>query len=172
MPTPTEPWEPNHMRVLPGCSPDCSYISIKMDVHSKLTRSYNMSRVRGEGSQPERIVRAFLRKRRMSARYNVRELPGKPDFVLKGRKCVVFVHGCFWHGHRGCRYFVVPKTRTRWWLEKIQKNRLRDASIQKKLNRMGWSVMSVYECSLRSPKRETTLTRLEKRIRKNEDTGH
>lgn len=87
----------------------------------------------------------------------MKKLPGKPDIVLPKYKTVIFVHGCFWHGHEGCRYFVVPKTRTDWWLVKINRNRELDRSNLHKLEKMGWRVMEIFECELKKDKRQDTL---------------
>src|SRR4051812_16489030 len=93
------------------------------DVHSKDVRSYNMSRIRSANTKPEIIVRKALFAAGFRFRLHDRKLPGKPDIVLPKYKTVIFVHGCFWHGHQRCRYFVVPKTRTEWWMNKITRNR-------------------------------------------------
>jgi len=92
------------------------------DVHSKETRSYNMSRIKGKNTKPEMLVRKFLHAHGYRYRLHDKKLPGKPDIVLPKYKTVIFVHGCFWHGHNNCKYFVVPKTRTEWWLNKINGN--------------------------------------------------
>jgi DNA mismatch endonuclease (patch repair protein) len=82
------------------------------DVHNKETRSYNMSRIKGKNTKPEMLVRKFLHANGFRYRLHVKNLPGKPDIVLPKYKTVIFIHGCFWHGHENCKYFVVPKTRT------------------------------------------------------------
>jgi DNA mismatch endonuclease (patch repair protein) len=97
------------------------------DVHNKQTRSYNMSRIKGKNTKPEILVRRFLFANGFRYRLNDKKLPGKPDIVLPKYKTVIFVNGCFWHGHNECSYFVIPKTRTEWWLNKINKNREADA---------------------------------------------
>ena len=97
------------------------------DVHSKEIRSYNMSQIKGKNTKPEMLVRKFLHTNGFRYRLHVKNLPGKPDIVLPKYKTVVFVHGCFWHGHAHCKYFVVPKTRTDWWLNKINSNITNDA---------------------------------------------
>jgi len=90
------------------------------DVHDKQTRSYNMSQIKGKNTKPEMLVRRFLFSKGFRYRLHVKDLPGKPDLVLPKYKTVIFINGCFWHGHEGCRYFVIPKTRTEWWLHKIK----------------------------------------------------
>jgi DNA mismatch endonuclease (patch repair protein) len=99
---------------------------IMTDVHNKATRSYNMSRIHATDTRPELLVRRYLHAQGYRYRLHVKDLPGKPDMVLPKYKTVIFIHGCFWHGHEGCKYYVVPKTRTEWWLAKIGKNREED----------------------------------------------
>lgn len=90
------------------------------DVHSKEVRSYNMSQIKSKNTKPEILVRKFLFAKGLRFRLHDKNLPGKPDIVLKKYKTVIFVDGCFWHGHDKCKYFIIPKTRTDWWLEKIR----------------------------------------------------
>jgi DNA mismatch endonuclease, patch repair protein len=116
------------------------------DVHTKAQRSYNMSRIRGKNTKPEILVRKFLHSKGYRFRLHDKKLPGKPDIVLPKYKTVIFVQGCFWHGHKGCKYFVVPKTRTKWWLEKIEGNKMRDKKAFKELKKAGWKVMEIWEC--------------------------
>lgn len=130
------------------------------DVHTTSTRSFNMSRIRGKDTKPEMLVRQYLHARGMRYRLHTKELPGKPDLVFPGLRTVVFVHGCFWHRHEGCRYFVVPKTRTDFWLGKIGRNVANDERQQQELKVQGWRVLVVWECELRPPQRERTLERL------------
>jgi DNA mismatch endonuclease (patch repair protein) len=89
------------------------------DVHTKEQRSYNMSRIKGKNTKPEMLVRRFLHAHGFRYKLHDKTLPGKPDIVLPKYKTVIFVHGCFWHGHEGCKIYVVPKTKTEWWLAKI-----------------------------------------------------
>ena len=128
-----------------------------MDVHSKETRSFNMSRIKGKNTKPEILVRKYLFSKGLRYRLYSKTLPGKPDIVLLKYHTVIFIHGCFWHGHEGCRYFVIPKTRTEWWLNKINTNRENDRKNGELLKDMGWNVITVWECSLRKEKRESTL---------------
>ena len=118
------------------------------DVHNKATRSYNMSRVKGKDTRPELLVRRFLFAHGFRYRINVTSLPGKPDIVLPRYKKVIFINGCFWHGHRGCRYFVLPKTRTEWWLQKIKATAERDRQAAIQLQVAGWKVITIWECEL------------------------
>lgn len=134
-----------------------------MDVHSPKTRSFNMSQIKGKDTKPELLVRKFLFSNGFRYRKNVKNLPGKPDIVLPKYKSVIFVNGCFWHGHEGCRYFVIPKTRTEWWRDKISKTIDNDNIHTQKLENDGWNVITIWECELKKDKRKKTLlTLLEK----------
>lgn len=127
------------------------------DVHSTETRSYNMSRIRSKDTKPEMLVRRFLHKNGFRYRLHVKDLPGKPDIVLPKYKTVIFIHGCFWHGHEGCKYYVVPKTRTEWWVEKIEKNKAKDLESEKKLVAVGWKVINIWECTIKNDATDSTL---------------
>lgn len=131
-----------------------------MDVHSRETRSYNMSRIRGTNTKPELLVRKYLFSQGFRYRINDKKLPGKPDVVLPKYKTVIFINGCFWHGHDGCRYFVVPKTRTEWWLSKIKMTKLNDNINHMALKNAGWKVLVIWECELRPDRRDETLSRI------------
>ena len=130
------------------------------DVHNKATRSYNMSRISGKNTKPEMLVRKFLFSHGFRYRLNVKTLPGKPDIVLPKYKTVIFVNGCFWHGHEGCKYFVVPKTRTEWWLNKIKETQKRDREAEIELNVLGWKVITIWECELKPKTVQSTLNSL------------
>ena len=130
------------------------------DVHSKAVRSFNMSRVRSKDTKPEMIVRKALFAKGFRYRLHDKKLPGKPDIVLKKYKTVIFIHGCFWHGHIKCKYFVVPKTRTRFWLNKIYINKANDVKARKALQKEGWKVLTIWECALKSGKMTKTLNTL------------
>ena len=119
------------------------------DVHSIATRSYNMSRIRSKDTKPEMLVRKFLHALGFRFRLHVKELPGKPDLVLPKYKTVIFIHGCFWHGHEGCKYDLVPKTKTEWWLNKINGNIANDAKAIAALQQAGWKIITVWQCDLR-----------------------
>jgi len=142
------------------------------DVHDKNTRSYNMSRIRSKDTKPELLVRKFLFGKGFRYRLHVKELPGKPDLVFPKYKTVIFVHGCFWHGHEGCKYFVIPKTRTEWWLKKINRNKELDIKNLKELRSMGWKVITVYECELKNGKTENTLKNIPTAIEENGNTDN
>lgn len=115
-----------------------------------------MSGIQGKNTNPEISIRKALHARGFRYRLHVKHLPGKPDLVLPKYKAVVFVHGCFWHGHT-CRYFTPPQTRPDFWLEKIGKNQIRDRSQEASLLEQGWRVLVVWECAVRSMKREKSL---------------
>ena len=127
------------------------------DVHNKEIRSYNMSRIKGKDTKPEMLVRRFLHANGYRYRLHDKKLPGKPDIVLPKYKTVIFVHGCFWHGHKNCKYFVVPKTRTEWWLKKINSNIANDAKAAKALKKGGWKVICIWQCNLNAVKVEKSL---------------
>jgi DNA mismatch endonuclease (patch repair protein) len=113
-------------------------------------RSALMSRVRGKDTRPELAVRRLLHGLGFRFRLHRRDLPGTPDLVLPKYNAVVMVHGCFWHGHRGCKAATVPKTRTDYWLEKIAANRRRDARDSRRLRRLGWKVVVVWQCETKN----------------------
>jgi DNA mismatch endonuclease (patch repair protein) len=117
-----------------------------------------MSRIRSKDTKPEMIVRKFLFSKGFRYRLHDKNLPGRPDVVLPKYKTVIFIHGCFWHGHEGCRYFVVPKTRTEWWLNKINTNHSKDLAAEDKLRSLGWRIIIVWECELKPGCRETVLS--------------
>lgn len=119
------------------------------DVHTKAQRSYNMSRIRSKNTKPELIVRSFLHKQGFRFRLHDKKLPGKPDIVLKKYKTVIFVHGCFWHGHKGCKYSHYPKSNRSYWIDKLTKNILRDKKNLKELKKMGYIVIIIWECKLK-----------------------
>ena len=119
-----------------------------------------MSRIRGKNTKPEMLVRKYLFAHGYRYRLHSKNLPGKPDIVLPKYKTVIFVHGCFWHGHKDCKYFVVPKTRTDWWLNKINGNKANDAKKELALKQAGWKVLVIWECQLKPDKLEKTLGEL------------
>lgn len=110
-----------------------------------------MSRVKGRDTKPELQVRSLVHKLGFRFRLGGRKLPGKPDLTLPRLKKVIFVHGCFWHGHKKCRRAVLPVTNARFWEEKIKKNKLRDAKDIKSLNALGWKHLTVWQCELKKP---------------------
>lgn len=120
------------------------------DVHTPQQRSYNMSRIRGKDTRPEMKVRKFLFANGFRYRLHDKQLPGKPDLVLKKYQTAIFVHGCFWHGHEGCRYFKWPATRREWWEKKINRTREIDQQAILALQEQGWKVIVVWECELKT----------------------
>lgn len=120
------------------------------DVHSKTVRSYNMSRIRNKDTKPEITVRKFLFSKGFRYRVNDNKLPGKPDIVLPKYKTVIFVNGCFWHGHENCKYFKLPSTRTEWWKDKIEGNIKNDIKKHAQLRDAGFKVIVVWECEVKS----------------------
>lgn len=130
------------------------------DVHSAEVRSYNMSRIRSKDTKPEELVRKYLFSKGFRYRKNDVRLPGKPDIVLPKYKTVIFVNGCFWHGHQGCRYFVWPKNNAEFWKKKISDNIQRDDKICRLLKELGWNVIIIWECELKPSVAEKTLSTL------------
>ena len=119
-----------------------------------------MSMIKGKDTKPEMLVRRFLHAQGFRYRLHAKNLPGKPDIVLPKFKTVIFVHGCFWHGHKNCKYFVVPKTNTDFWLNKINGNISRDVRVIKALKKEKWKVITIWQCKLKTDKIEKTLTAL------------
>ena len=134
------------------------------DKHSKEARSYNMSMIKGKDTKPEMLVRRFLHSEGFRYTLHSKKLPGKPDIVLPKYNTVIFVHGCFWHGHKNCKYFVVPKTNTDFWLSKINGNISNDVKVIKTLKKDLWKVIVVWECEIKKDKIQKTLTALVKKI--------
>lgn len=108
-----------------------------------------MSKIRSKGTKPEIMLRITLFACGFRYRVNIKTLPGKPDIVLPRYKTVIFVHGCFWHGHPECKYTYTPKSNTEFWVNKISGNRERVAVVKRKLEESGWRVIIVWECELR-----------------------
>jgi len=119
------------------------------DVHDPETRSYNMSQIKDKNTKPEMLVRKYLFSKGFRYRLHDKKLPGKPDIVLPKYNTVIFIHGCFWHGHEDCKYFVIPKSRTEWWTEKITKNKENDNKHITSLKAKGWKVLIIWECQLK-----------------------
>ena len=135
------------------------------DVHTPKQRSYNMSRIRGKDTKPEELVRKYLFARGFRYRKNDARLPGKPDIVLPKYKTVIFVNGCFWHAHEGCRYFVWPKNNGDFWQAKILGNVERDKKTYSQLEELGWKVLVVWECELKKTLRDERLSSLVSEIK-------
>lgn len=135
------------------------------DIMTKQQRHDCMAAVKGKDTKPEMLVRRYLHG--LGYRYGLhnRKLPGSPDLVLRRLKTVIFIHGCFWHGHEGCKYYRLPKSNIDFWQTKIDRNRKRDAEVEAKLNSMGWRVLTVWECDLKNKeRRERTLSHLAKTL--------
>ncbi len=113
-------------------------------------RSWNMSRIRGKDTKPEKIVRSILHKSGYRFRLHRKDLPGKPDIVLPKYNTIIFVHGCFWHRHKNCRFAYTPKSRKEFWNAKFRDNKRRDKKNQKKLKNLNWRVITIWECQTRN----------------------
>lgn len=122
------------------------------DVLTPEQRRLNMSRIRGRDTKPEMLIRRGLHARGLRFRLQDRTLPGRPDLVFPKYRTIILVHGCFWHGHN-CPLFRLPVTRSEFWAEKIAYNRRRDQLAYEALRAMGWRILIVWECSLKSPAR-------------------
>ena len=125
---------------------------------SKERRSWNMAQIRAMNTEPELVVRSVLHNLGYRFRVHSRKLPGRPDIVLPKWELVVQVHGCFWHRHKGCKFAYTPKTRTEFWKNKFAQNVERDCRTHRKLRRLGWRVVTVWECQV------CDLQRLSKRL--------
>lgn len=130
------------------------------DNRSPQARSYNMSRIHSTNTKPEEIVRKNLFAQGFRYRKNDRRYPGKPDIVLPMYHTVIFVHGCFWHYHKDCPYFVMPKSNVQFWEPKLENNRYRDQKNIEELCAAGWRVIIVWECELKNRTREARLATL------------
>ncbi len=140
------------------------YFCAMADVHDTKTRSYNMSQIKGKDTKPEMIVRKFLFSKGYRYKLHDRNLPGKPDIVLPKYKSVIFVNGCFWHAHANCRYFTIPKTNKEWWINKLERNKKNDKINLQKLRKMGWNCIILFECQLKSSKKDKSLEKLLNKI--------
>ncbi len=134
------------------------------DVMTPEQRHKCMARIRSKNTKPEIMVRKYLFARGFRYRKNVRRLPGTPDIVLRKYRTVIFVNGCFWHGHEGCRYSHLPKSNVEFWRNKIERNKKRDLRERVELRRMGWHVIQVWECQLKPKEREMTLRSIEQAL--------
>jgi len=130
------------------------------DVHTPEIRSLNMSHIRSKDTKPELAVRKFLFLKGLRYRVHKKNLPGTPDIVLLKYKTIIFVHGCFWHGHDGCHYSVIPETRTEWWKKKIERTKQLDFQNKNKLEKEGWRVITIFECDLKGNKINNTFENL------------
>lgn len=134
------------------------------DVHDKLTRSYNMSMVKGKNTTLERRVRRHIFLKGFRYKINDKRLPGSPDIVMPKYRTVIFVNGCFWHGHENCKYFRLPDTRTEWWKEKIEKTKERDQKNITELEELGWKVFVIWECEIKGVSIHDAVSKLLEKI--------
>lgn len=137
------------------------------DSVTKEQRSWNMSRIRSTNTSIEVLVRKYLFKKGFRYRKNVTSLPGKPDIVLPKYKTVIFVHGCFWHRHKGCKFATTPSSNADYWQEKFSRNTENDKKHIKELNAQGWRVITVWECEIKKHFDET-MARITKEIKAKE----
>lgn len=134
------------------------------DVHDKMTRSFNMSQIHSKNTKPEEIVRKYLFAQGLRYRKNDKRYPGHPDIVLPKYKTVIFVHGCFWHLHKGCSRAKLPTSNVEFWRKKLSANAERDIKEKNELEAIGWRVLIVWECQLKKAIREQTLRKLYEQI--------
>lgn len=143
------------------------------DVMTSEQRSRCMAAIKGKDTKPEMIVRKYLFSCGLRFRVQVRKLPGTPDIVLPKYKTAIFVNGCFWHGHEGCKYFRLPKSNVEFWKEKIERNIERDRESRQALLDLGWKVIRVWECELRNKaNREETLNKIYNSITLSDGIGY
>ena len=135
------------------------------DIFSKSKRSDIMSKISGKETKPEILVRKYLFAHGFRYRKNVKKLPGKPDIVLPKYKTIIFVNGCFWHGHENCKKSALPATNTEFWKEKISANVIRDKKVFTELHSMGYKVLIIWQCELPVKKRKMTLAILVKELK-------
>jgi DNA mismatch endonuclease (patch repair protein) len=134
------------------------------DVHSPAVRSGNMRAIKGKNTKPEVQVRKFLFKKGFRFRLHSKEIAGRPDIVLPKYKTVIFVHGCFWHRHKNCRFATTPKSKEKFWEKKFSENMLRDEKNNYLAIKTGWHVIIIWECEVKSGSYEANI---EKSIKRN-----
>lgn len=137
------------------------------DVLTRDQRHRNMAAIHSASTKPELKLRHSLWRRGFRYRVNDKRLPGTPDIILPKYHTVVFIHGCFWHGHKDCKYYTVPKTNTEFWMAKVTRNQERDQEVWRKLETKGWSVIIVWECQLKKANLEETVNRVAAEIVRN-----
>lgn len=140
------------------------------DNHTPEQRRRNMAAVHSTSTKPELYLRRALWRQGFRYRVNDKRLPGKPDIVLPKYRTVVFVHGCFWHGHKECKYYTVPETNKEFWIAKVQRNQERDQEVWRKLEAKGWSVIIVWACQLKKANLNETIDRIAAEIIRNGET--
>lgn len=134
-----------------------------VDSLTRAKRSWNMSRIKSGNTKPEKVVRSLLHAMGYRFRLHRKDLPGKPDVVLPKYKTVIFIHGCFWHRHDGCKNATMPKTNTEFWENKLSQNIDRDRKKQLNLERLGWKVIVIWECETEGFPKELA-TKLQRQI--------
>lgn len=143
---------------------DCSLPSYcrkpMSDILTPQQRHANMAAVHSKNTRPEMIVRKWLWSHGYRYRLNHPRLPGKPDIVMRKYRTCIFVNGCFWHGHKGCKYYRIPKSNTEFWVKKIRRNQERDREVCRQLAAMGWHSIVIWECELKPLRRTNTLESL------------
>ncbi|PNW17395.1 very short patch repair endonuclease [Acinetobacter sp. AKBS16] len=125
-----------------------------VDIVDSATRSHMMSNIKGRNTKPELLIRSFLHAQGFRFRIHRKDLPGKPDIVLPKYKAIIFIHGCFWHGHQNCRLFKLPGSRTEFWEAKISKNQDNDLKTKELLLNSGWRICTIWECAVRRSKKD------------------
>ena len=140
------------------------------DVLTPDQRHRNMAAIHSSSTKPELILRRSLWRLGFRYRVNDKRLAGSPDIVLPKYRSVIFVHGCFWHGHKGCSYYAVPKTNTEFWRAKVKRNQERDQEVWRKLEAKGWNVIIVWECELKKERFQETINRVKTALRQNGET--
>ena len=134
------------------------------DTFTPEQRHYCMSRVHSKNTKPELLVRKWLWQHGIRYRLNVKDIPGRPDIVLRKHKTVIFINGCFWHGHDGCSKFRMPKSNVEFWENKIRTNKARDEKNYRILRDTGWNVIVIWECQLKPTVIEKTMSEVVKQI--------
>ena len=137
------------------------------DVHTPEQRHRNMAAIHSVSTKPEMKLRRALWRLGFRYKVNDKRLTGKPDIVLPKYRTLIFVHGCFWHGHRGCKFYTVPKTNTDFWTAKVTRNQERDQEVWRQQEAKGWSVIIVWECQLKKAAFEETVGRVRNEILRN-----
>ncbi|UKK75273.1 very short patch repair endonuclease [Segatella bryantii] len=130
------------------------------DILTNAQRHTCMAAIHSKDTKPEMVVRRWLWEHGFRYRLNHPRLPGKPDIVMRKYRTCIFVNGCFWHGHEGCRYYTKPKTNTEFWVNKVKRNKERDKTVKHQLSSMGWHSITIWECELKPKVREKTLESL------------
>ena len=137
------------------------------DNHTPAQRRINMAAIQSAATAPELKLRHALWRQGFRYRVNDKRLPGKPDIVLPKYRTAIFVHGCFWHGHKNCKYYTVPKTNTEFWVAKVTRNQERDQEVWRRLEAKGWSIVIVWECQLKKANIDDTIDRVADEIVRN-----